>query len=373
MVKKIKKNILMISHSSNGGGAEIVFLKIVNILKELHKVTVCLPEKKGFLFEQLKNDKKIKVIIISNFSLNNNVIKLIIRMFLFNIFSIFKLILYIKKENIEIVYSSTIINYIGGITCKLLGIKHIFHIHEMDNIGYTWVSNINKLLIKKIIKNSNTIFLSNIIRKSWLKKFDIEEESIESIVVYNPLKNLKLKSKEKKLNRLVIGCAGTFCRNKNQRLLIETFIRLKEKYPNIFLKLAGEGNLKGAIPIIKNRLLDHDYEINNYINIEDFFNEIDIFVLPSFSEAWPLVIFEALSMEIMCIASKESSLNEILKNEKNILYFNPYDSDELYFKLEKVIKNFKEIESKMKIENNKILKEYNFNDNFEEKIKKIFM
>lgn len=372
MVKKIKKKILMISHSSNGGGAETVFFKVVNTLKDFHEVTVCLPQKKGFLFEQFKDEKKIKLIIIRSFSLNNNIFKLIIGMFLFNPLSMYKLIKYVKKENIEIVYSSSIINYIGGITCKILGVKHIFHIHEMNNIGYTWINNINKFLIKKIIKNSTTIFLSNIIKKSWLKKFDIEEKDIKSTVIYNPLKNLKLKSRKKNLNKLVIGCAGTFCKNKNQKLLIETFIRLKVKYPNIFLKLAGEGNLKGAFPIIKKKLLEDDYEINDYINIEDFFNEIDIFVLPSFSEAWPLVIFEALSMEAVCVASTESSLNEILKDEKNILYFNPYDSDELYFKLEKAIKNFKEIELKMKIENKKILKKYNFNNNFENQIKNLF-
>lgn len=85
------KKILMISHSSGGGGAETVFLKAVDSLKEENNLTVAINSDEGYLIEKIKSNN-IKLININNFWLHSSVIKFLLRLIFWNSISILKLI-----------------------------------------------------------------------------------------------------------------------------------------------------------------------------------------------------------------------------------------------------------------------------------------
>ena len=51
--------------------------------------------------------------------------------------------------------------------------------------------------------------------------------------------------------------------------------------------------------------------------IKKILNKSDIFCLPSLSEGTPIVLLEAMSMQSICLVSKESNLSKIIQNNKN--------------------------------------------------------
>lgn len=108
------------------------------------------------------------------------------------------------------------------------------------------------------------------------------------------------------------------------------------------------------------------------MDIQDFFDEIDILVVPFFSEAWPLVVFEGMSMELIPVITSECSLKEILEDGQNCYFMDPFSENDLYGKLEYIILNYDEVQSEIIKNNRELLKKYDFNGEFKKKLNNIF-
>lgn len=366
------KKILMISHSSRGGGAEIIFLKTADALKK-NTLKIIFNSKEGFTVKKAET-KKFDIEIINNFILNTSVVKVIVRFIFWNSVSIFKLMKIIQKEKFDYIYSGSIVNYIGGIAAILTRKKHVWHIHEMDNVGYQWFNPKFNFLVRYIFKYSTVIFVSDGVKNSWLKRLSLKESDLEYEIIYNPIKKLNKKKDyfNAKNKKITIGCAGGFCKNKNQKFLIETFIELQKKYDNIFLKLAGDEVVNEGKRLIENKISKKKYSLYDYTDISIFFSKIDILVVPSYSEAWPLVAIEAASFGLIPVLTTEGSINELLKESENAFYINPYNSTELYEVLENIIINYDRLKSSISNNNKKLLEKCEFNKKFEKRINSIF-
>ena len=51
--------------------------------------------------------------------------------------------------------------------------------------------------------------------------------------------------------------------------------------------------------------------------IKKILNNTDVFCLPSLSEGTPIALLESMSMQSICMVSKESNLSKIIKNKYN--------------------------------------------------------
>ncbi len=104
---------------------------------------------------------------------------------------------------------------------------------------------------------------------------------------------------------LVVGHMGAFTREKGQDVLIETARRL----PHIRFVLAGDG------PLLEEcrQSASENASFPGFVaNKADFFAGIDIFVMPSRSEAWGLAAIEAMAHGVPVIASDIPGLGEIV-------------------------------------------------------------
>mgnify|MGYP000161250202 CR=1 FL=1 len=366
------KNILMVSHLSNGGGAEVVFEKTLNYLKEDgHKITVILPRKKGYLYEKLKYQKDIKLFILNFKNINTgalykNIIKIIYNFILAIIFKR-KLII---NEKIDIIYSSTIINIFPIILGIISKKRIIWHIHERYNNYWKIYNPKLDKMIKYLFSKSEVIFLSNKLKYSWRKRLKIEEIT-KDYIIYNFIKE-SIKQKNSNNSVVTLGFAGTFCERKNPYLFVDIIEKLNKKY-KIEAIMCGS-KIKEEIEkyITKKKLKISNMKLYNYIDINEFFNKIDIFILPSYNEAWPLVAIEAMKAGVIPIITKESDLDEIFQEEKNIFYFSPNNLKNLENKIEKLF-SLKETEKKEIVERNlKLIEKCSFNENYKANIKNIF-
>ena len=129
---------ILIFHSSNDlYGASKILLQVINQLKKGgHEVHVFLPYK-GPL-DQLFGDRQIKTKHLNFGVLRRkyfNPIGLSNRFFKIFI-STFKIIKYVKKSNIDIIYTNTSIILASGMSAYMCKIPNYIHIHEIPNNNF---------------------------------------------------------------------------------------------------------------------------------------------------------------------------------------------------------------------------------------------
>lgn len=352
---------MMISHSGGGGGAEEVFYSTVKSLGEKNELFIILPSK-GKLYERLKNEYKI--IIVKVYGTSETNLKTFIK-FCLNIFSFFKLSKIIKNQKIDVIYSSTVVIYLGYLLAKKIKIKHIWHIHEIYTEETKYSPKIFDYFLKIGFKYSKMIFICNQMKEKWLERLKIREEELNFEIIYNPIKEINNKIKNSK-KEITFGFAGKFCKRKNVEILLKVF---KEIYDegnlNIYLILAGEDMKKNVV--IEERYINN-IKIFDYLEINKFFSKIDIFILPSLAEAWPLVTIEAMKYGLITITTENCGLKEMFKEKENTIYINPLEKEELKTKMLFILKNYKKILLEQKNNNIKVIESYNFNTEFKLKI-----
>lgn len=178
-------------------------------------------------------------------------------------------------------------------------------------------------------------------------------------LIYNGVNQNKFKiiNKIHKKNLLNIGCNARFHPMKDHDTLFRALILLKEKNIKFKLHLVGE-NIH-SINLKSTKLLDDIkiYELGSDMN--DFFNQLDIHVLPSlYGESFSNVLLESMSCGIYNLVTDVGNNIEILGNFGAI--FKKKDEIDLSIKIINFIQNKKNMMSQdfKNKQRNYILKNY---------------
>jgi glycosyltransferase involved in cell wall biosynthesis len=132
----------------------------------------------------------------------------------------------------------------------------------------------------------------------------------------------------------VIGTVGRLVKEKNHLLLLEAFEQLLKVQPNSNLIICGYGPLEKEIgEKIENLGIASKVTIlNNVKNAKRVYAGFDLFVLPSLTEGFGLVLLEAMSAELPIVAANVGAIPEVL-GENYRFMFNPTRSEELLERL----------------------------------------
>lgn len=108
-------------------------------------------------------------------------------------------------------------------------------------------------------------------------------------------------------NKFVIGHVGRLERVKNQQFLIEIFAEIRKRMEQAVLLIIGNGELEETL---KSRAKDLGIETSvifagKKTDTQLYYQAMDVFVLPSLLEGFPLVLLEAQCSGLRCICSKE--------------------------------------------------------------------
>ena len=268
-----------------------------------------------------------------------------------NIFKLFKtIVLRIKNKftekklvknflincNSDIIISTNIkYNYLVGkyANKKILkiGWEHSFH----DN---------NKHYITKAINSVRRldyfILVSESMREFYAKKMDDCE--CRCLYIPNPLEKIpdKISSLESK-NILTIG---KLAKEKGYVDLIEIFKYVSLKYPDWKLNIIGDGPERKAIEErirvykLENNVIVHGFKDKKYIS--KMFENSSIYVMSSSSDAFGIVILEAFSYGIPCVAFDTSiGAKELISNNWDGYLVSDFDKDKMTKKIIDLIKN----------------------------------
>lgn len=208
----------------------------------------------------------------------------------------------------------------------------------------------SKVYGNKIIsyKADMLIPCSNFIKEHLIKNFNIKEERLR--VIYNSVDQSEaftLRPKEEIMNELnilsdsfIIGYLGRLdYSEKGIDILLEAFRLLSETNKNIFLLLIGNGKDENEI---KSFISAHQLNAKVFNSKKDIFNYyqlIDLFVLPSRIEPFGIVIIEAGIMRVPVIASNVDGIPELIEHEINGLLFESGNVHDLKAKIIRVMNN----------------------------------
>ena len=103
----------------------------------------------------------------------------------------------------------------------------------------------------------------------------------------------------------VVGSIGRLCKVKNQGYLLEIFAEVLRIQPKSCLLLIGQGEMERELMCLSDSMgiKDRIIHIASTDKVNDFFDMMDVFILPSLSEGLPIVGVEAQASGLPCIFS----------------------------------------------------------------------
>jgi colanic acid/amylovoran biosynthesis glycosyltransferase len=130
-----------------------------------------------------------------------------------------------------------------------------------------------------------------------------------------------------------IACVGQLAPVKGQHMLLAAIELLAREGRRVLLRIAGDGpDRAGLEQDIASRGLARQVIMEGFLNqdkLRALYAECDALVLPSFAEGLPVVLMEAMAMEIPCVATWITGVPEIIRHETDGLLEPPADANAL--------------------------------------------
>lgn len=106
---------------------------------------------------------------------------------------------------------------------------------------------------------------------------------------------------------LVIGNVGRFVRQKNQFFLLDIFREVRKENPNSLLMLIGQGPLERELRVKARQLglSDSVLFLGQRDDVQNLYQAMDVFCLPSLYEGFGMVAVEAQVAGLPCVVSRE--------------------------------------------------------------------
>lgn len=324
--KKDKKKITIFALHLGFGGVEKYLSSLCKMLKENYDIEIIstykVLDKPAFPFSE-----KVKITYLIDDKPNKEEFKRAIENK--NIISIFKegiksvKILYLKRSRNIKAIRNTYSDYI--ITTRT------FHSRL---VGYYAYNNIIKIATEHNFHNNDKKYITKVIDS--IKDFDYfvvvsdnlrkfyENKIGKTKCIYIPNVIDNLPDKKSKLTNKNIITIGRLSPEKGQKDLIDVFKIVNKELPKTKLFIVGDGPLKQELENYTKELKLTDKIIfTGFLGNkekEKYILDSSIFILPSYTESFGLVLIEAMSYGLPCIAFDSSDgARELLKDDVGIL------------------------------------------------------
>ena len=375
MKNSSKIKVLFRHRSMEMGGVEKVMLSVLNNLdQEKFEMTVCLSLNQGELRDEFPSHIR-KVFLTDgkeDFSKNKFIQK----------FQLFKRKLQLEKlsKNPEIVDKEILKeNYDIEIGMTYNDFELILNSSNKNSKKIGWFHseiNLPKLqpLVPKILEHfpqmDHIIYCSEKIQKIMHEVYPNLQYPAESVIINAiPIEEIKKKAEENisdlPKNPVFVSVGRLHTRKGYHKLMDAHFQLLKDGFPHSVLIIGDGEELPNLLAQQKKLGVTETFIFaGNKMNPYPYLKNADFFIMPSESEAWPLVIAEALILQKPIIATKVGDVETMIKDRKTG-YLIDYKTGEIYEAMKEFLtneslvseikKNLKDIENEF--DNQKIFDE----------------
>ena len=331
-----------------GGGGAKATLKISHELARMGLDIYVLTSK----FKGLKSEESIRGIRVFRVPVKRKRVDFAStpEMFTF-VLSAFPILLnLLKREKIDIIHT------FFGLPCGALSffVKKFFQIPYIIRMGGSDVPGFNPYRFKTSFK-----VLKPLLLKIWqnaailvavsdgLRRLALKADPNANIIVipngvdieeFKPL--LIPKSKENHI--LFVGRLDSY--RKGVQFLLQSLKKLNEENLPCELTIIGDGPYRPRLEKMARNLNLKNVEFLGYIpnkRLPIYYNQADVFVLPSYAEGMSNVILEAMACGLPIIATNVGGNPELVENGKTGLLIPPENVDALYNSLTKLLLNKK--------------------------------
>ena len=339
------KKVTILALHLGYGGIERAITDLANNLVEDYNVTIVSTYK---LYDKPVNElnKNVKVEYLTNLKPNKKELKDAIKKF--KLLTVIKeginairvlnlkkklMINYIKKCNSDVIISTRDIHNFwlgkyGNKKCLKIGWEHNHH-HG------------NQKYAKRIIKSANCLDYLVLVSKD-LTKFYKDRTQAKCIYIPNMIEKSNVLSKLKNKNIVSIGRLEQV---KGYSDLIDVFELVNKEYPDWTLNIIGDGTEKEFLQNkIKDKNLQDKIILQGYLDkkgIEPILKNSSIYVMSSLSESFGIVLLEAFSYGIPCIAfDSAEGARELITNNKDGYLIKMRNKEKMKEKICELIKSY---------------------------------
>ena len=326
-------HILFISHARGVHGAEEVMMRAVKVCAASGaRVTVVVPSivREEGMEQALQEVKGVQIMPVPYRAAGVHAVRnTLVR--LYNSYAVCRLAAYIRREQVDVIYSSSSITVLGADLARLTGVRHVWHFHEPVDKRFGWHPSMKPLYRRLVMQADTIICISHAQQHQWEETLGLHLTNTR--IIYNPIKPIRVMTEDssKPHEEVRIGFIGHFEERKNIGLLVRTFERIHAQGHRCVLRLCGAKNDTDRRYIeAMTSLREPELTILPQTSeVGKFYEEIDILVLPSWKETMPLVVLEAMQAGVCVLQTDQSGMKEIIDSGKESLFFSPDQPDEL--------------------------------------------
>lgn len=322
----MKKKIVFLCVHLNYGGAEVKLLTVLkNIDRSHYDCTIVSIEKKAPIGAQIEK-LGFKVIYLNS------------KARLFNISLIWKIAKILIEENPEVLHTSLFYaNYFGRIAALFrrppLIITEEHSMYTEKRLYHIAIDKLLSIFTNRIIVCSNSVLDFTAKQEGIRKdKFYLIHNAVDTERFNVAMDKDALRAEYGYYkDQFIVGVVGSLIPKKALDSVIKAISELDKHIPGLKLLIIGEGESR-------NKLLDLTvtYEIKDNVDflgargdVPQLMKVMDIFVLSSLQEGFPITLIEAMYIGIPVIASNISGIPEVVLDGKNGFLVLPGDSDSI--------------------------------------------
>lgn len=254
------------------------------------------------------------------------------------------------RKHVTLIHTNTCVVFGGAIAAALLGIPHVWHVHEIV-VRPTFLA---RLLPRIIARLSQHVVAISEATATWVRT-NFGRANTPLSIVYNGIdtSNFKLlKKTEAKTalglaeDRPLIGLVGRINRWKGHSVFVKAAALLAERYPQAQFIIVGDC-FQGEEHFLQDLLkeiarypdLDRNLRICTFHpRIWEVYSALDILAVPSTEpEPFGLVAIEAMAMGVPVVASSLGGLRETIIPEQSGLLVPPSDEKALAKSLARIL------------------------------------
>jgi len=176
-----------------------------------------------------------------------------------------------------------------------------------------------KIIFNKIFNKANFV-VSLGGKLTGILKENISNKQTEIVIIPNGTNIPDCKRENKNSETLKVFFVGRFESNKGINILLQAAQELNnEGYTNIEYILGGKGSL---FEELKNKYTSSNFIFKGFISdqdLNDYYKEADIFILPTLFEGMPTVVLEAMSYSLPVIVTNVGATAELVNHENGFL------------------------------------------------------
>jgi len=190
-----------------------------------------------------------------------------------------------------------------------------------------------------IFDSADKVISISRIEKEWLSNtFGIPDTKLYHIPIPIDIDNVNKKKERGK--DIKIAFMGRLSAEKNVDVLISAFRIVKQDHPECKLYIIGEGPLKEHLSGLSKNI--NDIYFLGRLTHDDtlkFFDDVDMFVLPSKFEVSPISVLEAMAKSVPVIVTPVGEIPYVLEDGKNCLLVKFNDVNDLAVKINSLVEN----------------------------------